>query len=320
VRLRSPVVHAPARFDFVGVGGELRPLEYRARPDAGGWSEWVETANGDPVYFGGADQLQMRSRGAHPEGRLHYVNVSGTDTPPSRALTAARGAVNSALRSIASVATAGAAPSEPEIVPREEWGAPRQEGGCRPRGGPLYGKVKAATVHHTVTSNDYERADASAIVLGICRFHRFGNGWNDVGYNFLVDRFGNVYEGRSGGVKKAVVGAHAQGFNAQTTGIASIGTHTDTPISAEAKDAFVELIAWKLALHGSKAAGKTRLRSSGGSVSRYPAGRRIGVKRVFGHRRVNATVCPGGRLKRQLGRIRDQAQKLIAQDDEIAPR
>ena len=308
VRYRSEVIEAPARFDLAGIGGELRPLEFRARTSGGDWSEWIETANGDPVYFGGADELQVRSREAQPEGELHYVNVSGTETLASRVLTGAREAVNSALISVASVTTAGAQPSTPDMVSRKAWGA---TGGCRPRGGSAYGEVKAATVHHTVTANDYSRDEAPGIVLGICRFHRNGNGWNDIGYNFLVDRFGDVYVGRSGGVRKAVVGAHAQGFNSQTTGIASIGTHTSAPISDDAENSFVDVIAWKLALHGTNARGKTRLVSAGGSVNKFPRGKKVRVKRVFGHRRVNSTQCPGGKLKKRLKRIARRAQEKI---------
>jgi N-acetylmuramoyl-L-alanine amidase len=313
VRFRSPVIDAPARFDLVGIGREMRPLEYRAELDGQVWTRWVQAENGDPVYFGGADQLQVRSRGVRPSGRLHYVNVSGTDTPLNRVLTGARSAVNSALISVASTTTAVAVQSEPEIVGRRQWGATRDDGACRPRGNPSYGKVKAAAVHHTVSANEYDRDEAPRIVLGICRFHRNANGWNDVGYNFLVDRFGTIYEGRSGGVRKPVVGSHAQGFNAQTTGAASIGTHTASRASDQAVDAFARLLAWKLSIHGaSTATGKTRLRSAGGSVSRYPAGRKIRAKRIFGHRRVNSTECPGDELKRQLRRIRDRAQRLIA--------
>jgi N-acetylmuramoyl-L-alanine amidase len=316
VRFVSPVIEAPSRFDLAGVGGEMRPLEYRGRPEDGEWTDWVETANGDPVYFGGADELQVRSRGIRPSGRLHYVNVSGTDSLANRLLNGVRGAVNSALISVASVAstaTAGAIPPQPDMVGRAKWGAKRDSGGCKPRTDPAYGEVRAATVHHTVTANGYSRDDAPGIVLGICRFHRNGNGWNDIGYNFLVDRFGDVYVGRSGGVKKAVVGAHAQGYNSQTTGIASIGTHSSSPISDRAEDAFVSVIAWKLALHGTKAAGRTWLVSGGGEVNRFPNGKKVEVKRVFGHRRVNQTECPGRELNSILTRIQARAQDRIAE-------
>jgi len=319
VRFVSPVIEAPARFDLVGVAGELRPLEYRARPDGGEWTQWIETANGDPVYFGGADQVQVRSRGARPTGRLHYVNVSGTTTFADRLLNGARSAVNSALISVASVAstaTAGAIPPQPDMVGRAQWGAKRD---CKPRGTPAYGTVAAATVHHTVSANEYSRDEAPGIVLGICRFHRNGNGWNDIGYNFLVDRFGDIYVGRSGGVKKAVVGAHAQGYNSQTTGVASIGTHSSDPVSDDAEAAFVSVIAWKLALHGTKAAGRTRLTSGGGPSNRFPAGKRVKVKRVFGHRRVGSTECPGNELNGITKRIRARAQDRIADNPSPAP-
>jgi N-acetylmuramoyl-L-alanine amidase len=314
VRFVSPVIDAPARFDLVGVAGELRPLEYRARLEGEEWTEWIETANGDPVYFGGAEQVQVRSRGVRPEGRLHYVNVSGSDTFANRLLTGAREAVNSAFISVASVASAGAVPPQPNMVRRREWGGRD----CRPRTDPAYGEVKAAAVHHTVSANNYERDEAPGIVLGICRFHRNGNGWNDVGYNFLVDRFGDVYVGRSGGTRKPVVGAHAAGYNAQTTGISSIADHTTAPVSGATENAIVDVVAWKLALHGAKASGRTRLVSSGGSSNRFPAGRKVNVKRVFGHRRVSPTQCPG-QLNSVLKRIRAAAQERITEHGGLAP-
>jgi hypothetical protein len=319
VRFVSPVIEAPGRFDAVGIEGELEPLEYRARDEGGEWSPWVETANGDPVYFGGADELQVRSRGARPGGELHYVNVSGTSTLADRALTGVREAVNSAFISVAGPAIAAAQPSAPTMVTRDQWGATLESGGCPPRSAASYGQVKAATVHHTVTANDYTPEEAPGIVLAICRFHRNGNGWSDIGYNFLVDRFGTVYEGRAGGVTAAVVGAHAQGYNAQTFGTASIGTHTVEGATEDAERAFAELIAWKLSLHGAIAAGKTRLISGGGSANKYPAGKRVRVKRVFGHGRTGLTACPGKALKRQVKEIRQRAQALIDQSPTPPP-
>jgi N-acetylmuramoyl-L-alanine amidase len=319
VKFISPVIDAPARFDLVGVAGEMRPLEYRARVEGEAWSEWVETASGDPVYFGGADEVQVRSRGVRPEGELFYVNVSGTSSPADRVLTGLREAVNSAFISAASVAAADAQPVQPEVLPRAEWGANQNDGGCPPRTGPSYGEVRAAIVHHTVSANDYTPEEAPGIVLGICRFHRNGNGWNDIGYNFLVDRFGNVYEGRAGGIAAAVVGAHTAGFNSQTFGVSSIGTHTAFGITPEAKQAFVDLIAWKLALHGTIAAGKSRLISGGGESNKYPRGKKVYVKRVSGHRRLGLTACPGDALKHQIKEIRRQAQAKIEGHPAPAP-
>jgi hypothetical protein len=309
VRWISPVIAAPARFDLVGIEAELEPIEYRARPAGGEWSDWIETANGDPVYFGGADELQLRSRGERPEGELHYVNVSGTESFASTVLNGAREAVNSAFIAVAATPVAGAQPPAPAVLTREGWGA----SSCPPRSGPSYGEVRAATVHHTVTASEYSAEEAPGIVLGICRFHRNGNGWNDIGYNFLVDRFGTIYEGRAGGIAEAVVGAHAQGYNSQSFGAASLGTHTTVGVTEEAKQAFSQLIAWKLALHGTIAAGKVRLISGGGSANKYPAGKRVRVRRVFGHGRVGETACPGAALNRQVKEIRHRAQAMIDQ-------
>ena len=306
---RSPVIRAPDRFDLVGLAGELRPLELRARETDGAWSDWIETGNGDPIYFGGAEEVQLRAHGWRPAGRLHYVNVSGTTSGASSALTSVRRAINSAFISAAAVleAPASAATERPAIVTRSGWGA-TGEGGCAPRSAPEKGTVKAATVHHTVTAGRYSESEAPGIVLGICRYHRNANGWNDIGYNALVDRFGNIYAGRAGGLRKAIVGAHAQGFNAQTAGVAAIGTHTSTPITAAAKEGFVSFLAWKLSTHGLSATGKTTLTSAGGSASRYPSGQRVRLNRIFGHGRVGLTACPGEELERQLGKLRRAVQ------------
>src|SRR5438874_2012443 len=137
-----------------------------------------------------------------------------------------------------------AAPGAPPIIPRDEWGA----ASCPPRTTPGYGDVKLAFVHHTVTTNDYTPAQSAAIVRGICLYHRNTNGWNDIGYNFLVDKFGTIWEGRAGGVDQAVVGAQAQGYNSHSTGIADIGTHQDVPVSNAELNAFASLIRWKLPL------------------------------------------------------------------------
>jgi hypothetical protein len=314
VGYRSGPIEAPKRFDLVGIAGERRPVELRTRTAGGEWSDWVETANGDPVYAGGADELQLRARGWRPDGTLHYVNVSGTADPATSALTAARTAINGAFVTAAS-ALAGeavAAPPRPDVISRADWGANRSNGGCKPRSSPAEGEVKAAVVHHTVTTNSYSRSEAKRIVLGICRFHRNGNGWNDIGYNALVDRFGRIFEGRDGGLGQPIVGAHAQGFNSQTTGVASIGDHSSRAASKKTKRGLVHFLSWKLPHHGvNNVESKTTLVSGGGSASRYPRGKEVRKYRIMGHRAVGETACPGGRLNSYIDKLRKRTQNRI---------
>ncbi len=309
----SAAIEAPYRFDLAGLARERREMELRARSEGGEWSEWTETSNGDPVYFGGADELQLRTRGWRPEGTIHYVNVSGTTSTTDSLLTSFREAVNSAFITAAAVIEppAEAVPVRPPIVNRAAWGATRSEGGCIPRERPSRGVVKAAVIHHTVTAAKYTAAEASSIVLGICRYHRNGNGWNDIGYNALVDRFGTLYAGRAGGLQRAGIGAHAQGFNGETTGIAAIGTHTSTPMTPATLDSIVNYLAWKLSVHAAPAQGKVMMSSAGGSASRYEAGQRVRLQRIVGHRQVGLTACPGTAAFAQLPLIRRVAQERI---------
>jgi hypothetical protein len=288
---RSEVLMAPSRFDLAGLEDENREVELRGRTEGGAWTDWTETANGDPVWFGGMDELQVRTHGWMPTGRVHYVSVT-TGTPQ--------------------VAERKGGGDGPNVISRRQWGANKRNGGCKPREGAEYGRVNAAAVHHTVSATDYSEAEAPGMVLGICRFHRNSNGWNDIGYNALVDRFGNVYEGRAGGLGRAVVGAQAQGVNAQTTGVAVLGTHTSTPVSKAALNGVAKWLAWKLPQHGLDGSGRTRLVSAGGESARYPAGTKFKAARIFGHRVANFTSCPGDALVGQLGKIRKKVARKIA--------
>jgi hypothetical protein len=155
-----------------------------------------------------------------------------------------------------------------------------------------------------VSLNDYTPEEAPQIVLAICRYHRNSNGWNDIGYNALVDKYGTIYEGRAGGLDKAVIGAHAQGFNSQTAGVANIGDYTSVAASDAALQATATYIRWKLGVHGQPLSGPVTLTSAGGPESRYAAGAQVTVDRVLGHRDVGKTACPGDTLYTQLDQIR----------------
>jgi hypothetical protein len=308
----SPPIEAPHRFDLVGVAREMRAVEIRVRDDGGRWSEWVDQEDGTPIYVGGADVAQVRAP-FRPRGRLHFVNVSGTSGGfANRLVNSARHAINTALIAVASTPVAQALAPKPQVVSRAAWGADLASGGCPPRGPAEYGTVNAAVIHHTVNANDYTPEEAPSIVLGICRFHVYGNGWNDIGYNALVDRYGTLYEGRAGGLKRPVVGAQAQGFNSQTTSIASIGDHTSEAPTPQAQRSIIQFLAWKMAIDRATPVNTTvQLTSAGGSESRYPAGAVVTVPRILGHTTLGLTACPGGALIPLVPQIQAAVQKRV---------
>ncbi|WP_354698344.1 endolysin [Paraconexibacter sp. AEG42_29] len=300
------VVRAPEAFDLVGLrGADLRgtAAELRVRRTGGRWSPWVPLGSGadhapdhpraqaasDPVWAGGADELQLRARRAVRGGRLQLITApaAAVSSPARRAGVRAATAVTR---------QAGA----PPIVPRAAWGA----GAVPPRASPSYGAISVAFVHHTVSANTYAPEDSARIVLAIAKYHRDSNGWNDIGYNFLVDRYGQIFEGRAGGIDRAVIGAQAGGWNSQSTGMATIGDFAATPFPAAGMAALTRLIAWKLGLHGVPAVGTVPLISGGGSENRYPYGQTVTLPRVCGHRDGCKTACPGDALYDQLDDLR----------------
>ncbi len=200
------------------VEGDDRP-DFGAREDStsGGWRL------GNPTWVGPATAIRTRITGRVTDLRASFVH-SPEQTIPPRA-----------------IAVAGA----PPIVPRSAWGADES----LRRGSPDYApSVRFAIVHHTAGANDYSPSQAAAIMRGIQTYHVKSNGWNDIGYNFLVDRYGKVYEGRYGGIDRNVIGAHARGFNTGSVGVAVIGTFGNSAIPPAASRALEKLLAWRLDL------------------------------------------------------------------------
>ena len=143
---------------------------------------------------------------------------------------------------------------------------------------------------------------------GIQLYHVRGNGWNDIGYNYLVDRFGTVYEGRYGGIDKAVVGAHARGFNTGSAGIALLGTYSGQAPTKAAQGALTSLIAWRLDVAHVDPLSMQNVISSGSE--RWAAKVPVLLRAVSGHRDTGFTECPGGTLYSRLNQIAADAAKL----------
>ena len=314
----TDVLHAPRRFDLMGLrwkrGGHL-DAQVRARTRSGSWSPWLPlhaagdhapdggkvAAGTEPAYTGAADVFQLRLRGSASGLRARFVRAQ----PTARAARHVTGRARRKSRARGRARARASQSSQPAIFSRTEWGGDS----VPPRAAPEYGEVQAAFVHHTVSSNDYGPEESAGIVLGIARYHRDSNGWNDIGYNFLVDQYGQVFEGRAGGIDQAVIGAQAQGYNSASTGIATIGTFTAVPFPEAGMDALARVIGWKLSLHAVPTQGQVVVTSRGGAANRYPSGTPVTLERICGHRDGDSTTCPGNSLYAQLPDLRSRAAR-----------
>ncbi|WP_310720463.1 peptidoglycan recognition protein family protein [Streptomyces lydicus] len=212
----------------------------------------------------------------------------------------------------ADIAAAGLTPParsavgpRPRIVTRAGWGADES---LREKKFIYTKAVRAAFVHHSGSGNNYSCAQAPSLIRAMYRFHVRSNHWRDIGYNFLVDKCGTVYEGRAGGVAKPVMGAHTLGFNNDSTGIAVLGTFTGAEPPKPALDAISHLTAWKLGLHSVDPRATVQLLSRGGN--RYPKGAKVRMHTISGHRDGFLTDCPGAHLYNKLATTRLAAAQL----------
>ena len=189
---------------------------------------------------------------------------------------------------------AGSFTPKPKIFSRAQWGADES---LRDPGSLHYFEVHAGFVHHTVNANGYKKRDVPSILRGIYAYHTQSRGWSDIGYNFLVDRFGRVWEGRYGGVDRPVVGAHTLGYNEDSFAMSAIGNFETAQPSQAMIEAYGAVFAWKLSLHGVKA----------GSMNQYVTSRSFAA--INGHREAASTACPGQYLYDQIPQIRKLAKQ-----------
>ena len=245
----------------------------------------------DPVYVGDVDDVQVKATsdsGEPPTGmRLSLVDPGSEQAPLLR--QPGEDPDDEVRLSAASTAARPAVTTKPRIYSRAAWGADER---MRDRSSLHYGEVHAGFVHHTVNANAYSRAQVPSIIRGIYAYHTQSRGWSDVGYNFLVDRFGRIWEGRYGGIRRPVVGAHTLGYNDEAFAASAIGNFDIARPPAAVVRAFGRLFAWKLSLHGIRA----------GATRQYVTSRYF--RAINGHRDAGSTACPGRYLYAQLPRIR----------------
>lgn len=280
-------------------------------PDADSGEALNARPGTDPVIVGDVDQVQVKaavdgeSETALPADLKLAVVEPGTadDTETEApAENAAQGAAQGSTsydeefeergEDAISLRAAKTTPAMPTIYSRAQWGADES---IRNKSALRYGTVSAGFVHHTVNANDYTEAQVPGILRSIYAYHVKSRGWSDIGYNFLVDRFGRIWEGRYGGVDKNVVGAHTLGYNDYAFAMSAIGNFDVVQPPDVMLRAYGSLFAWKLALNG---------------VNPASTAQQVGKKTfqaINGHRDAGSTACPGKYLYAQLPTIRAYA-------------
>ncbi|NBE52699.1 FG-GAP-like repeat-containing protein, partial [Streptomyces boluensis] len=199
----------------------------------------------------------------------------------------------------------------PPIIGRAAWGADESKVEDPAE---YIDKIQAVFVHHTVGANNYSCAESGSLVRGIMTYHVDVEGWNDLGYNFLVDKCGQIFEGRGGGADLPVKGAHTYGYNSYSTGIAFLGDFEGTATSPAGRptraalESASRVAAWKLGQYGGDPNGKVTLQQI---LTKSDGTEYNGVLKEFnvvsGHKDGFATVCPGKNLYPKLTEIRRYA-------------
>ena len=297
-------VDEAAPFTMIGVTFETAPeapVMVRVRDDAGEWAEWTELAF---EIDEGPDASTPEGEGAYgtepiwvDAARGYEVSVGTQDASDASVVL-----VREEQQRVLSDATplAGAAPALDGIRLRAEWAA------RPPTSTSVAGSVQLAVVHHSASSNAYGPGDVPGLLRSTQAYHMDGRGWSDIAYNFVVDKYGGLWEGRGGGIDRPVIGAHAMGFNTGSVGVMVLGDYTSATPTAAALESVSRVIGWKLALHGVDPSGAAHF-VSGGSTS-IPAGQLVYLPRVVGHQDVGSTSCPGS-IQGHLGSIRARSQE-----------
>jgi len=292
------------------------------RTDSGeGWSQWyplaVEAEHGpdpgspesaaarlatEPLYVGEVDRVQYRVDASDVDGiQAELVETS------ARSLSTVERLSRFTRRITWSSSSAGASSDQPTIVPRETWGGDLCIANSDEE--PAYTDgVRMMFVHHTATSNSYSAAGAADAIYAICAYHTQTRGWKDIGYNFVIDRFGTIYEGRAGGIDRPVYGAHTGGFNYYSSGVAILGNFDLAAPSQASIDGLIELTAWKLDISHVDPTATNALVSLGSS--KFEEGEIANLFAVAGHRDASITSCPGTLCYPLLTDIRPQILAL----------
>ncbi|QSR30021.1 hypothetical protein CFI00_05740 [Nocardioides sp. S5] len=292
-------------------------LEYHDEhgPDADSAEGRASRPGTEPMFVGDVDDVQVEAstdgttlpddlslalvdpgtaRGSETEAPAQQSSQQETGDDPTAAYEQDFAEQDELMQSegISLRAASARTAAQPTVFSRAQWGADES---IRNKSALRYGSISAGFVHHTVNANDYTEAQVPAILRSIYAYHVKSRGWSDIGYNFLVDRFGRIWEGRFGGIDKPVVGAHTLNYNDYAFAMSAIGNFDTVQPPDVMLRAYGALFAWKLSLHGVNPA------STSQKVGRstFPA--------INGHRDAGSTACPGRYLYAKLAVIRQYA-------------
>ena len=340
-------ISQPTPFSMVALTGtdlSATSARIRAKRPDGSWGPWYHAHNmesnsddnldgvargTDPVFVGSTTSVQIAV--IRPEG------APVTVAPPDTGLDAGRelgyipaNTETSIAQNLSAVLitppqspvdtqwtppTATLGPGQPpNIISRAQWGA----GTSMRCGGPSYGSgIRAAVLHHTATGNDYSPQDSAAIIRSIYAYHTITLGWCDIAYNALVDKYGQVFEGRGGGITKDVLGSHTGGFNRDVWGVSLIGDFDEDPPPDIMVKTMGRLLGWRMSLDRVNPLNTVQLKSAGGQYTVVPGGNTVTLPEIFAHRDVGNTECPGKAGYAALDEIRSIAAGFNRPPDAI---
>ncbi|WP_203336890.1 N-acetylmuramoyl-L-alanine amidase [Nocardioides limicola] len=322
-RYRSPVMETTG-FTMLGVTWRSGrgTVRVRVRDGAGGWGRWqvlralhdgpdgtsAEGAHSpratEPVYVGRSDAVQVELIGRHRDAELALIDTGRRNDdiePPVEPMA------RPTLEPTSVDARQSSVP-RPRVRRRRAWGADDSLLNGTPDRNRT---IKQVHLHHTATGNSYTRREVPGIIRGIYRYHTQNLGWYDIGYNFLVDRFGRIWVGRRGSAHatRLVRGAHTRGFNHASIGVAVIGNFEDATSNRRIVGAVARIAAWRLAQFDRRPRARILMKSRGSSL--YPKGEEVRLPVIDGHRDTNATACPGEHLYARLPNIRRRTKRRI---------
>lgn len=301
-------------------------LALRSQAADGTWSDWLPVApdpndqGGEGAGRVGSEVVWLGEQGAVAvEVRVDAGPIHGLE------LLRMRYQEGEPVPAPADATASRAATAKPTIRPRSDWatkGWATQNSGCG-SGPSVASSLKYAVVHHTASTNSYTQGAVPALIRGIYEYHTSSLGWCDIAYNFVVDKYGGIWQGRSGDISKPVIGGHAKGFNTSSVGVTLLGQFEPgaSPASAQPTSAMLDstarLLAWKLSLSGLDPKGTVRV-TSGGS-SRYPAGTSVTLPIISYHQQSSTTSCPGANVIAKMGALRDQVVRYTGSTPTTPP-